>query len=116
MVLRELTHKDTLLLVNRVDLVSEVEFGGCLGQSDDKMIEFKVSVDRKKSVSKASTLDIRLQDEDGHLTKRDRENIELFNASFSSVFDIDDEPRESQCPELEYHDCKNELQVDTEIV
>ncbi|KAJ7413473.1 cytosolic phospholipase A2 beta-like isoform X4 [Willisornis vidua] len=63
-VLRETTRKDALdlLLVNRADLVSEVEIGGCLGQSDHEVIEFKISVGRRKSASKISTLDMRRAD------------------------------------------------------
>ncbi|KAJ7397585.1 hypothetical protein BTVI_134007 [Pitangus sulphuratus] len=59
------TRKDTLLdllLVNRVDLVSKVEIGVHLGHSDHKEIEFKMSVDRRKSASKTSTLDMRRVD------------------------------------------------------
>ncbi|KAJ7400183.1 hypothetical protein BTVI_107551 [Pitangus sulphuratus] len=43
-VLRELTWKDALLdllLVNRVDLMMEVEIGGCLGHSDHGAISLK---------------------------------------------------------------------------
>ncbi|KAJ7417532.1 hypothetical protein WISP_63910 [Willisornis vidua] len=57
-VLRKLTQKDALhdlLLVNRVDLMRAVEIDG---HSDHKVIKFKISVDRRKSVSKTSTLDI----------------------------------------------------------
>ncbi|KAJ7408937.1 hypothetical protein BTVI_58202 [Pitangus sulphuratus] len=63
-VLKELTSKDDLLdllLVNRGDLVSEVEIGDCLDYSNHEEIEFK-SVDRRKSASKTSTLDMRRAD------------------------------------------------------
>ncbi|KAJ7419973.1 hypothetical protein WISP_50863 [Willisornis vidua] len=63
--LRELTRKDALrdlLLLNRVDLVSEVEIGGSLGHSDHKAIGFKISVDERKRTSKTSTLDMRRAD------------------------------------------------------
>ncbi|RMC15443.1 hypothetical protein DUI87_07634 [Hirundo rustica rustica] len=39
-----------------VDLMSEVEIGSRLGHSDHKAIKFKISVDRRKSASKTSTL------------------------------------------------------------
>ncbi|KAJ7423235.1 adaptin ear-binding coat-associated protein 1 [Pitangus sulphuratus] len=55
-VLREPTQKDgllDLLLVNRLDLVSKVEIGGCLGHSDHEVIEFKISVDRRKVTTKS---------------------------------------------------------------
>ncbi|KAJ7406479.1 hypothetical protein WISP_133548 [Willisornis vidua] len=42
--------------------------------------------------------------EDGHLTDRDREKAEVFNAFFASAFNVDDEQRGSQCPELEDHE------------
>lgn len=45
--LREPTQKDALLgllLINREDLVTEVEIGSCLGHSDHEAIEFKTSV------------------------------------------------------------------------
>lgn len=45
--LREPTQKGALLgllLINREDLVTEVEIGGCLGHSDHEAIEFKTSV------------------------------------------------------------------------
>lgn len=61
-VLRELAGKDSildLLLVDRVDLMSKVEIGGCLGHIDHKMIKFKISVDRQKSASKIPALDMR---------------------------------------------------------
>ncbi|KAJ7399987.1 hypothetical protein BTVI_109646 [Pitangus sulphuratus] len=58
-VLRELTRKDTLidlLFINRESLMSEVEMG--FGHSDHEVIEFKSSVDRRKSANKTSTLDM----------------------------------------------------------
>ncbi|KAJ7409030.1 hypothetical protein BTVI_58103 [Pitangus sulphuratus] len=64
-VLREPTWKDALLdlmLVNRVDLMSEVEIGGHLGHREHKVIEFKISVQRRKRVSKTSALDMRKPD------------------------------------------------------
>lgn len=58
-----------------------------------------------------------LQDEDGHLTNRDRDKAEVFNTFFASVFSTDAAPRGSHCPELKDHDCENvQLPVDTELV
>ncbi|KAJ7415372.1 hypothetical protein WISP_78589 [Willisornis vidua] len=45
--------------VIKVALVSEVDIGGCLGHSNHEVIEFKISVDRRKSASKTSALDMR---------------------------------------------------------
>ncbi|KAJ7424715.1 hypothetical protein BTVI_05504 [Pitangus sulphuratus] len=47
---------------SRVDLVSKVEIGGCLGHSDHGVIEFKISVGRMKGANKSSTLDMRRAD------------------------------------------------------
>ncbi|KAJ7404159.1 hypothetical protein WISP_147211 [Willisornis vidua] len=56
-------------------------------------------------------------DEDGHLTNRDRDKAEAFDTFFASLFNMDDGPRGSQCPELEDHDCENdELPVNPETV
>lgn len=49
-----------------------------------------------------------LQDEDGHLTNRDKDRAELFNTFFAVVFNTDDGPRGFQCPELKNHDCEND--------
>ncbi|KAJ7404859.1 hypothetical protein WISP_143116 [Willisornis vidua] len=58
-----------------------------------------------------------LQDEGGLLISRERDKAEVFIAFFASVFNTDDGPRESQCPELEDHDYKNDqLPTDPEIV
>ncbi|KAF4796691.1 hypothetical protein TURU_082106 [Turdus rufiventris] len=58
-----------------------------------------------------------LHDEDGHLTNRDMDKAEVFNTFFAYVINTDDGPRGSQCPELENHDCKNDLLlVNPEIV
>lgn len=60
-VLREPTLKDyllDLLFLNRVDFMSKVVVGGHLGYSDCEIIEFKILVDRRRSPSKASTLDM----------------------------------------------------------
>ncbi|KAJ7401156.1 rna-directed dna polymerase from mobile element jockey-like [Pitangus sulphuratus] len=51
-----------LLLVNRMDLLSKVKIGGHLGHSNHKGIEFKISVDRRKSASKTSMLDMKRTD------------------------------------------------------
>lgn len=61
-VLREATEKDALLdllLVNRDDLVSEAEIGSCLSHGDQEEIEFKISVNRRKSAGKTSALDMK---------------------------------------------------------
>ncbi|KAJ7426171.1 hypothetical protein WISP_18120 [Willisornis vidua] len=47
-----------------------------------------------------------VQDEDGHITNRDRCKAEVFNVFF--VFNIDDRQRASQYPELEDHDSEND--------
>ena len=56
--------------------------------------------------------------EDGHLTNRDEEKVEAFNAFFASVFNNNDRPWAAQSPELEDHECGNSdfPFVDTEIV
>ncbi|RMC19574.1 hypothetical protein DUI87_03132 [Hirundo rustica rustica] len=127
-VLRELTRKDALLdllLVNREGLVREVEIGNCLGHSNHKAIEFKISVDRRKSASKTSTLDmmrkdfglLRELDKDGHLTNRDMEKADMFNDFFASVFNTNERLTGSQCPELRDHGCENyQLSVDPEVL
>ncbi|RMC04164.1 hypothetical protein DUI87_18983 [Hirundo rustica rustica] len=57
------------------------------------------------------------QDEDGHLTNRDMDKAETFNAFFASVFNTDDGPRGFQCPELEDYDCENDqLPVNPKLV
>lgn len=64
-VLRELAARGSLLdllLVNRVDLMSKVKIGGCLGRIDNKVIKFKISVDRKKGASKTPALDMKRAD------------------------------------------------------
>lgn len=58
-----------------------------------------------------------LQHEENHLTNRDRDKTEVFKAFFASVFSTDDGLRETQCPELENHDCENnQLPADLELV
>ncbi|RMC15498.1 hypothetical protein DUI87_07690 [Hirundo rustica rustica] len=105
-VVRELTWKGSLLgllLVNSVDLISEVEIGSQLGHSNHKEIKFKISVGQ--------------QDEVGHIIKRNMNRVEVFNTFFASVFNRDDRPRRSQCPELEDHGCENDqLPVKPEMV
>ncbi|KAJ7422637.1 hypothetical protein WISP_37002 [Willisornis vidua] len=57
------------------------------------------------------------QDEDGHLADRGRDKAEMFYAFFASVFNTDNGPKGSQCPELEDHDFENDqLPVKTEIL
>ncbi|KAJ7397101.1 hypothetical protein BTVI_138693 [Pitangus sulphuratus] len=48
--------------VQRVDLMSEEEIGGCFGHSDHKANEFKISVNRRKNASKTSSLDMERTD------------------------------------------------------
>lgn len=49
-----------------------------------------------------------LLDEDGKLPNRDMDEAGVFNSFFDSFFSIHDRSRESQCPELEGHDCEND--------
>ncbi|KAJ7403166.1 hypothetical protein BTVI_79711 [Pitangus sulphuratus] len=57
------------------------------------------------------------QYEDDHLTNREKDMAETFNAFFASVFNTDDGPRGSQCPEPEGHDCEHDqLPADPETV
>ncbi|KAJ7396949.1 rna-directed dna polymerase from mobile element jockey-like [Pitangus sulphuratus] len=56
-----------------------------------------------------------LQGEDGHLTNRQK--AEMFDTFFASVFNMNDGPRGSQWPELEYHDYKSDpVSADPEFV
>lgn len=48
-----------------------------------------------------------LQKEDRD-THRDVDKTEVFNLFFASVFSTGNEPRRSQCPELEVCNCKND--------
>ncbi|KAJ7420213.1 hypothetical protein WISP_49407 [Willisornis vidua] len=49
--------------------------------------------------------------------EEDRDKAEGFNTFFASVFNMDDKPRASQCPELEDHDWENDqLPAEPEIV
>ncbi|GAB0205527.1 mitochondrial enolase superfamily member 1 [Grus japonensis] len=58
-----------------------------------------------------------LLDENGHLTNRDIDKAETFNAFFASVFNTDDRLWDPSCHELEDHDCGNDkLPADPEIV
>ncbi|KAJ7423793.1 rna-directed dna polymerase from mobile element jockey-like [Pitangus sulphuratus] len=41
-------------------------------------------------------------------SKTGTEKAEVFNPFFASVFNMDDGPRGSQCPDLEDHDCKHD--------
>lgn len=63
-VLREPTRKDALNLlpINREELTSEVKIGGHLSHSNHEVNKFKVSVGRRNSTLKTSTLDIRRAD------------------------------------------------------
>ncbi|GAB0179481.1 mitochondrial enolase superfamily member 1 [Grus japonensis] len=58
-----------------------------------------------------------LLDENGHLTNRDIDKAETFNAFFASVFNTDDRLWDPRCPELEDRDCGNDkLPADPELV
>ncbi|GAB0206716.1 mitochondrial enolase superfamily member 1 [Grus japonensis] len=58
-----------------------------------------------------------LLDENGHLTNRDIDKAETFNAAFASVFNTDDGLWDPSCPELEDRDCGNDkLPADPELV
>ncbi|KAJ7423475.1 Inhibitor of growth protein 2 [Willisornis vidua] len=58
-----------------------------------------------------------IKNEDGHLTIRDRDKAKVFNAFFAFVFNMDDGPRGTQCPELEDPYWENDqLPVDPETV
>ncbi|KAJ7414765.1 rna-directed dna polymerase from mobile element jockey-like [Willisornis vidua] len=141
-VLRDLTWKDALLdllLVNRADLMSKVEIGAHLGHNNYKVIEFEISVDRRKSASETSTLlmrraDFRLLRE--LVNKIPWENVfagagvhqcwSLFKHHLLKAQEhqfpnagsqADDGPGGSQCPELEDHDYENDqLLVSPETV
>lgn len=49
-----------------------------------------------------------LQDEDGHLANRHMDKTGVFSAFFGSLFNMDNGPREFQCPEMVDHDCVND--------
>ncbi|GAB0195585.1 hypothetical protein GRJ2_002023800 [Grus japonensis] len=58
-----------------------------------------------------------LLDENGHLTNRDIDKAEMFNAFFTSVFNTDDRLWDPRCPELEDRDCGNDkLPADPKLV
>ncbi|GAB0180024.1 hypothetical protein GRJ2_000467700 [Grus japonensis] len=58
-----------------------------------------------------------LLNKNGHLTNRDIDKAETFNAAFTSVFNTDDGLWDPSCPELEDRDCgNNKLPADPEIV
>ncbi|GAB0204497.1 mitochondrial enolase superfamily member 1 [Grus japonensis] len=53
----------------------------------------------------------------GHLTNRDIDKAETFNAFFASVFNTDDGLWDPSCPKLEDRDCgNNKLPADPELV
>ncbi|KAJ7425410.1 hypothetical protein BTVI_02950 [Pitangus sulphuratus] len=85
-----------IFIISREGLVSEVEIGGHLGQSDHEAIEFKISIDRRESTSKTSTLDMR-------------------RADFRLLRELNSIPMMGS--ELEDHDCDNDkLTVIPELV
>lgn len=49
-----------------------------------------------------------LPDENGHLTHRDIDKAEMFNALFASVFNADNGLWNLRCPELEDLECGND--------
>ncbi|KAJ7407716.1 hypothetical protein BTVI_62360 [Pitangus sulphuratus] len=120
-----------LTKAKREDLVSEVEIGSCLGHSEPEVMDFDKSLltgakatgrsqcwmlEKQSSGCSYRNIIDPLEDEDGHLTNKDRDKAEVFNTFFASLFNMDDGPRGSQCPELEDHNCENDqLQVDPEI-
>ncbi|GAB0204308.1 mitochondrial enolase superfamily member 1 [Grus japonensis] len=58
-----------------------------------------------------------LLNENGHLTNRDIDKAETFNAAFASVFNTDDGLWDPSCPELEDRDCSNDkLPADPKLV
>ncbi|GAB0184195.1 mitochondrial enolase superfamily member 1 [Grus japonensis] len=58
-----------------------------------------------------------LVNENGHLTNRDIDKAETFNAFFASVFNTDDRLWDPRCPKLEDHDCGNDkLPADPKLV
>ncbi|KAK4807141.1 hypothetical protein QYF61_018482, partial [Mycteria americana] len=58
-----------------------------------------------------------LLDEVGHLTNRDVDKAETFNAFFASVFNTNDGPWDPQSPVLEHHDWGHDkLPADSELV
>ena len=58
-----------------------------------------------------------LLDEHGHLTNRDIDKAEMFNAFFALVFNTDDGLWDPQSPGLEHHDCENDkLPTSPELV
>ncbi|RMC14068.1 hypothetical protein DUI87_09156 [Hirundo rustica rustica] len=89
-------------------------FGVCFGYSNHEVIEFNISIDGKSSTTKTSALDMRREDfgllkgldVDDQLTNRDK--AEVFNVFFASIFNVNDGPKEFQCPELEDHGWKND--------
>lgn len=61
-ILRDLTREYALLgllFVKRAYLVRNIKTGGLLGHSIHKEIWFKISLDRRKNISKTSAVDMR---------------------------------------------------------
>lgn len=58
-VLKDLIRKGALLdlFVNREGLMGKVMIGGCLGHSDQEVVEFQIVGKRRKPTSKSLTLD-----------------------------------------------------------
>ena len=83
--------------------------------SGNKKGFFKYVTSRRRSKENTGLIFV----EDGHLTNRDEEKAEAFNAFFfASVFKRTDRPWAAQSPASEDHECRNSdfPFVDTEIV
>ena len=71
--------------------------------SDNKKGFFKYVNSKRRSKENIGLILV----EDGHLTNRDEEKAEAFNAVFASVFNNTDRPWAAQSPELEDYECGN---------
>ncbi|KAF4804394.1 hypothetical protein TURU_008455 [Turdus rufiventris] len=95
---------ESLWLVKKEEIMDEVAIGGCLGQTDPRVVDFKIS-ERRESDSKISTLDMR------------KVNFRMLRVLLKTVFNTDDGLWQPQSPELEDYDCENdELPVNSELV
>ncbi|GAB0205816.1 hypothetical protein GRJ2_003047200 [Grus japonensis] len=80
---------------------------------DNKKGFFKYVNNKRKTRENIGSL----LDKNGHLTNRDIDKAETFNAFFASVFNTDDGLWDPRCLELEDPDCSNDkLPADPEIV
>ncbi|KAJ7411239.1 hypothetical protein WISP_103670 [Willisornis vidua] len=104
--------------VKRTERALEEGLAGCPSHSSGAVFKLRFSplVLTWDMPQVATVLEVK-QDEDGHLTNRNRDKAEVFIAFFALVFNTDDGTRGSQCPELEDHDCENDkLPVNPETV